>query len=415
MNSVCLSVPGKKMIPKNIERRIRRHIQAKKHDFFAIVQPGFEKTALREIPHISAELPHSKAMNGGIEFSAGIKDVWKLNFTSRCLTRILMRIGHFRVLYFEKLREKMESVPWELYLKPGQLPGFSVKCRHSRLYHTGRIEEECIKGIRSRMENIYPAAVQNQSSASGSAFGSASGYQTVYIRFEDDICTMSIDTTGEPLYRRGLRTHVTEAPMRETLASCILYEADVEKFDALLDPMCGSGVIPLEGLLISKGIPAGARRHFSFEDWPGHRAKAFDYLKKTAVKKSQTTAPGFTVYASDISKKAIEITRYNSESSGVAGDLHISCADFFSLRREDFPEARLLIASNPPYGARINVDDTGKLYRQIGIKLRRDFSGSVCAIVVPGLKAEKALGIMPEKRIPFVNGGIRVVLVIGSI
>jgi putative N6-adenine-specific DNA methylase len=395
------------MIPKNIERRIRQHIQAKKHDFLAIVQPGFEETALQEILHIGIEVSNLKTIEGGIEFNSGIRDIWKLNFTSRCLTRILMRIGHFRVLYFKKLREKMASIPWEMYLKPGQLPAFSIKCRHSKLYHTGRIKEECKNGILLHMKSVYSALPQDQLSNSGE--------QTVYVRMVCDICTVSIDTTGEPLYRRGLRKHMTKAPMRETLASCILYEADVQNFDALLDPMCGSGVIPLEAMLISKGIPPGIRRHFSFEDWPGHRVKAFDYMKKMATEKSKNTASEFTVYASDISKRAVDITRYNFGNSGVAGDFHISCADFFSLKRKNFHEDRLFIASNPPYGSRIDVDDISKLYQRIGAKLRRDFQGTHCAFVVPGPKAERALGISPTKRIPFVNGGIRVVLIIGPV
>ncbi|MFH0974407.1 MAG: hypothetical protein V1874_01330 [Spirochaetota bacterium] len=393
------------MIPQNIERRIRQHIQAGKHIFFAIVQPGFEETALQEILCKDVQLSDIKITEGGIEFSAGIKDIWELNFTSGCLTRILMRIGVFKALYFEKFREKIESVPWELYLKPEQTPGFSIKCRHSRLYHTGRIEEECGKGILSRMEKVYPATAREESSEVNRP--------TVYVRFEDDICTVSIDTTGEPLYRRGFRTHIAKAPMRETLASCILREAGVEKFDALLDPMCGSGVIPLEGALISRGIPAGMCRYFAFEDWPGHREKAFNYLKKKIIKKSKSGSTGFAVYASDIDEKAVETARYNFGTSGIAGDVEISCSDFFSLKRKDFPEEKLLIAFNPPYGERIGLKDVTQLYRQIGIKLRSGFSGSVCAVIVPGIKAEKALGISPIKRIQFINGGIRVALVIG--
>jgi putative N6-adenine-specific DNA methylase len=393
------------MIPKNIERRIRQHVHAKKHDFFAVVQPGFEDTALQEILRTSVLFSDVNITEGGIEFSGGIKDIWELNFSSGCLTRIIMRIAVFKALYFEKFREKTESIPWELYIKQDQVPGFSIKCRHSRLYHTGRIEEECAKGILSRMENIYSAAAQEESYAPS--------MQTIYVRFEDDFCTLSIDTTGEPLYRRSIRTHIAKAPMRETLASCILHEAGIENFDALLDPMCGSGVIPLEGALISKGIPAGVRRHFAFEDWPGHRKNAFDYLKRKVIENRKSCASGFSVYASDISEKAIETARYNFGSSDISVDVKISCADFFSLKRNDFPEKRLLIAFNPPYGERIGLNDVMQLYREIGIKLRSDFSGSICAVIVPGLKAEKALGISPIKRIPFVNGGIKVVLVIG--
>jgi putative N6-adenine-specific DNA methylase len=395
------------MIPKNIERRIRQHVQAKKNDFFAVVQPGFENTAFEEMKSICIELPDAEIITGGIEFRAGINDVWKLNFTSRCLTRILMRLGHFRVLHFNKFREKIAAIPWELYLMPGKIPVISIKCRRSKLYHTGRIEIECLAGINYRMESIYSTIAKDRTFLPGN--------QTVYIRFENDVCTVSMDTTGEPLYRRGIRTHIAKAPLRETLASCILHEAELEKFEAVLDPMCGSGVIPLEAMLISKGIPAGAYRNFAFEEWPGHRPPAFEHLKKSAIDKGKCKASGFAVYASDISEQAIEITRYNAESSGFACDINISSADFFSLRRDDFQHERMLIVSNPPYGGRISVDDISGFYQRLGEKLRRDFSGTFCAFVVPGLKAEKALGIFPIKRIPFINGGIRVILLIGSV
>lgn len=392
------------MIPKNIERRIRQHIQAKKHIFFAVVQPGFEETALNEISFIGAEISDITIIEGGIEFRAGIREVWKINYRSRTVTRILMRISKFKSLYFEKFRNHILTIPWELYLKPDMLPDFSIKCRHSKLYHTGRLEEECRKGIAERMEKIYP----------GKSMRESSGTRTVYLRFEDDICTVSIDTTGEPLYKRGIRKHMTKAPIRETLASCILYEAGIENFDAVVDPMCGSGVIPLEAAFILNDIPAGIMRNFAFEDWPCHSGKAFDYIKRKSDNKFNALSCKIDIFASDIDEKAVEISRFNFEKSGIPVKIHITCKDFFSLKREDFSEGRLLIAFNPPYGGRINMNDIFGFYFRIGEKLRKDFSGSLCALVLPASNAEKALGITPVKRIPFINGGKKVVLHIGK-
>jgi putative N6-adenine-specific DNA methylase len=394
------------MIPKNIERRIRQHVYAKQNEFFAIVQPGFENTALKEMNDICGNLSDAKIIEGGIVFNANARDIWKLNYSSRLLTRLLMRIGHFKALYFNELSKKTASLPWELYLNPGHALNFSIKCRHSKLYHTERIEDECLKGINSRMKEAY---------ANHEEILLDKNKQTVYIRLEDDVCTVSLDTTGEPLYRRGFRRHITEAPMRETLASCILYEAEAWKFDAVLDPMCGSGVIPIEAALLSLGIPPGIRRKFVFEEWPGHSIKGFEYIKKIIKEKLKTNAPAFAVFASDISDRAIETARYNADISGLSDKITIKKTDFFSHKRNDFPGSRLLIVFNPPYGERINLNDIKKFYKQIAVKLKKDFPDSAYAVILPSQILETDIGLSPDKKIFFRNGGLKVALLTGKV
>ncbi|MBN2041618.1 MAG: hypothetical protein JW864_16400 [Spirochaetes bacterium] len=392
------------MIPKNIERRIRQHVYAKKHTFFAVIQPGFENTALYEIYRNNIEMSNISVIQGGIEFTAGIREMWALNYLSRCVTRILMRLATFKVLYFDKFRSKTASIPWELYLAPECVPAFSIKCRHSRLYHTGRLEDECRNGITERMKTVYSNGTHNKNTSC----------QTVYIRLEDDICTLSIDTTGDPLYKRGLRTHISKAPIRETLASCILYEADILNFTNILDPMCGSGIFPMEAAFILNNTPAGITRKFAFEYWPGHKDKAFTFLKNSILKQDSSPSVNFKIFANDIDKETAELTCRNLNASGLVNKIEVTSKDFFSLKREQFPDENLLIVTNPPYGGRIDIQDLTLFYKNIGNKLNKDFSGSHFAVIVPGSAAEKAFGISPDKKIPFVNGGKKVILLIGK-
>jgi putative N6-adenine-specific DNA methylase len=391
-------------LPNNIERRIKQHIYAKNHQFFAIIQPGFEKTAADEMISLGFSEASLTLHEGGIEFESSIEDMWKLHLASRCLTRVLMRITVFKAIYFEKLREKLEAVPWELYLSPDTIPEFKVTCRHSRLYHSGRVEEECDAAVKTQMKKTY--LQKNVTADQKDHFT-----QTIFIRLEDDICTVSLDCSGDPLYRRGFRTKVSQAPLRETLASLILREARAWEFDAVIDPMCGSGVIPIEAALLSQGILPGARRSFSFEKWPGYPEKKYAFHRKTM--QEATASYHFNVYANDSDPKAIEITRSNLEQSGLSDFVELSQKDFFSLSRSDFPEKNILLVMNPPYGARIDAGNILSFYRQLRDKLRSDFADCSFAVIVPA-EAEKAFG-ENKSRVHFQNGGIRVELVVGVV
>jgi putative N6-adenine-specific DNA methylase len=392
-------------IPANIERRIRQHVYAKNHQFFAIMQPGFEKTAAHEMVSLGFNESALSLLEGGIGFESSIEDMWKLHLASYCLTRILMRIATFKVIYFEKLREKMETIPWELYLSPDTIPEFKITCRHSRLYHSGRIEEEASAAIKEKIKKIY------------TQYGSENKQkdhfcQTIFVRLEDDLCTVSLDCSGDPLYRRGFRTKVTQAPLRETLTSLILHEMHAWEFDAVIDPMCGSGVIPLEAALLSQGILPGIRRSFSFEKWPGHPEKNYAFHRKTCGNK--IPAPHFQVYASDIDSSAVEIARSNLEQSDLSDAVSLSQEDFFTLSRSGFNEKKILIVMNPPYGERIAAGNIASFYRRLGDKLRSDFSDCSFAVIVPE-EAENSFGMKSAQKISFQNGGIRVVLISGLI
>jgi len=385
---------------KGIDRRIKRHVYAGEHEFFAIVQPGFEEVAAAEI--IAAGVSDTELIEGGVIFRANVETVWKIHLATGGITRVLMRLASFRVIYFEKLHEKVAEMPWELHITPGTFPSVSASASHSRLYHTGRIEQECRASIAERLESVFGGTIDAESAETNG--------QTVYVRLEDDRCTVSLDCTGDPLYRRGFRTFVERAPLRETIASMMLRFADVGKYNVLCDPMCGSGVIPIEGALMSRGIIPGSRRTFAFEKWPGHSEKGFAYVKRVMTEHSH--AFPLEIHASDIDGGAVETARKNFAQAGF-DDIKVCERNFFDLMPEDCGAGRILFVMNPPYGERLDTQgNTARFYREIGQKIDKDFPKCGFAIIVPGEENAKHFALRYDRRILFMNGGIPVALLV---
>ncbi|TAL37626.1 MAG: hypothetical protein EPN93_05580 [Spirochaetes bacterium] len=389
---------------KALARRIRQHVTGREHRLFAVVHPGFEETAAAELRELGVASTLDLT-EGGVEFEGKLEDVYRVNYAAYTPTRLLMRLTVFRAEEFTRLRAKALEFPWELHLAGGAPLSFSITCRHSRLYHTGRIEQE----IRAAVSQRFSAAglpVPQPGDAE-----SPEGAQ-VFVRFQDDICTLSIDSTGEPLYRRGYRTHVVDAPLRETLAACILRAARLETVRTLIDPMCGSGTFSLEAALMSAGRPAGETRTFAFESWPAFRPAAFGYLKKNF--RSPGPAHGsLRIVCGDTDERALLATTANAQTAGVSSSVSPVKMDFFDYVSDIAPDATTLLVLNPPYGGRMGSRaGTVLFYKMIGEKVKADYAAARFAIVAPGQECERALDLPYSRKILFMNGGIKVALLV---
>lgn len=391
---------------KALARRIRQHAAGKPHRFFAVVQPGFEEVALEELRGIGVAEEFSP-VEGGIEFEARLDGCYRANLCSRVLTRVLMRLDRFSATHFERLRAKTAAFPWELYLSGSAPLAFSVSCSHSRLYHTGRIEEEMRGAIGERLAH-YGVELP----ADGG--DDARARQTVYARFENDMCETSLDSSGAPLYRRGYKTHITQAPLRETIAAALLRASGIERCDTLIDPMCGSGTFSIEAAHIWSGRRPGAERAFAFELWPAFRSAAFAHLKKTLGPDASAARPvsGKSIFCADIDPSAVETASGNALRAGVEGVVVPRQADFFAAGPDVPIGEGTLVALNPPYGGRIPRKNITSFYRRIGEIIRTRYASCAYCIIVPGIEIEKALSLPRDRKIVFMNGGIRVAAVI---
>ncbi len=391
---------------KALARRIKRHVAGKVHRFFAVVQPGFEELAADELREFDTAAEFS-VVEGGIEFEARPEACYRANLRSRILTRVLMRLDRFSAVHFERLRAKSAAFPWELYLSDAAPAAFSVSCSHSRLYHTGRIEEEVRAGIVERLA-LYGKTL----AADGG--NDAAPAQTVFVRFENDLCELSLDSSGAPLYRRGYKTHVAQAPLRETIAAALLRASGIERCDTLVDPMCGSGTFSIEAAHLWSGRAPGMTRSFAFEQWPAFRPAAFAHLKRTSCHETAaaSTDAAKRIHCADIDPAAVEATCGNARRAGMEGMVLPRQESFFAAVPDIPPGSKTLLVLNPPYGERIPRPNLAAFYRRIGEAIRARYEGCAYCVIVPGIEIEKALSLPWDRKIVFMNGGIRVAAVI---
>ena len=384
---------------KALTRRVKQHVKAKEHEFFAIVQPGFEQIALQEL--LGAQIGHDhKVIEGGISFMAGLTDCYKCCLMMRSLSRLLMRLKSFRAENFQRFHKSMAAIPWELFVCDGMNINFSIKARKSRLYHTDRLKQEAVDAVSERL-NSFGLSVSTDDAVQ---------QQSIYIRFDHDICTVSLDTVGGFLYKRGEKTNVTDAPLRETLAAMILFEAKVKEYDILFDPMCGSGTFSIEAAGISAGALPGLGRSFIFERWPAYSEAAFKHLQESLVTETVLKSKSLEVLACDLDSRAIHATSDNFKTA-VSG-VQISAPlkkDFLKDEIELPKKKKCLIVLNPPYGTRLKAKgDIHSLYAKIGKRLATTYNECGYAIIVPGPEVEKSFGLHYDRKIIFINGGIKV-------
>jgi putative N6-adenine-specific DNA methylase len=389
---------------KALARRIKDHVIGRGHEFFAVVHPGFEETARCELAGLG--IAAGAAGTGGVAFAGRLEDAWRANLGAGTVSRILMRLARFKATGFAEFRDRLAAVPWELHLGDGAAVNFTVSAARSRLWHEGRLEREAAQAVAQRLAGFGRSARVGKDVGAG---------QHVFIRMEENRCQVSLDSSGELLYRRGRGKFTEGAPLRETLACAILRAAGIERYRTLVDPFCGSGTFALEAGAIALGRPAGSERGFAFQSWPSFRPARFAHVRDELARTMREKAPPGPqrIFCSDLDEKAASTARRNVADAGLAGTVEVDQADFFRLHPPAAPPATVLLAMNPPYGARQLPDaDIAALFRRIGEKVRRDYAGCGYAIVVPGLENEKALGLPHDRKIPFRNGGISVALLI---
>lgn len=404
-----MNANGKTVNEKALARRVKDHVLGSAHNFYAVVQPGFEATAREELRELGIASPRI-AGSGGVAFSGKLKDAWRANLGAGTVSRVLMRLDEFKATGFGEFRAKLADFAWELHLADQARVAFSIQAGRSRLWHEGKLKEEAVQAITERL-----AAYGRRAQFIEKTDSDPAGRQTVFLRLDENRCQASLDTSGELLYRRGHGKFTEQAPLRETLACCVLHAAGIERYRIVIDPFCGSGTFALEAAAIFSGRPVNSGRPFAFQGWPSFRPARFQHLKDELEKEMRQRAPAGThkIFCSDIEPKAAATAQHNLESAGFPSLAEVDQADFFHLHPPAADPAGVLLVMNPPYGSRLaQGSDVAALYRHIGDKVRNDYAGCGYAIIVPGLELEKALGLPHEEKILFHNGGIGVALLI---
>lgn len=300
------------------------------YKIFLIIAPGLEALALRELQE-KCPLPNTLVTKGGIEVMGNLDWIVRAHTILKIPTRMLLRLEEFKVKDFPKLHQKFLNLKWNTFLSHPE-PEFEISCTRSRLMHTGRIEETIKKALTEALvrqplnrdweKKKYPP-------------------QTFYIRLVEDVLTLSVDLSGEPLYKRGLQIIKGEAPIRENLASAFLYEltAGLKSSYPLVDPMCGSGTFLTEAENFHRPLH---KRPFAFETFPFFKGK----LVRAGEESSPLPISG--VKGFDLNEELIKKVR---DASGLDLNVLDSAKDKLPMH-QDF-----IMICNPPYGERIKIEN----------------------------------------------------------
>lgn len=374
---------------------------------FAVCAPGLERVLEQELSTLGLMQPRQhrakKDMRaGGVEFRGDLPALYRANLHLRTAGRILVRLGAFHATTFAELRHQASALEWEKFIAPRQPIALRVTCHKSRLYHSEAVAERVAGAIEDRLG----APVQTHKSQDDA--DETSEAQLIVVRLVNDECALSADSSGALLHQRGYRLATAKAPLRETLAAGLLLASGWDKQSPLLDPFCGAGTIAIEAALLARHIAPGAARRFSFMNWPGYRASAWQAALAEAQSQHRETCP--PILASDRDAGAIEAARANAERAGVAANIEFTRQAVSAITP---PSGSGWLITNPPYGARVREkDDLRNLYARFGQVLRARFPGWQVGILIAeaALQASLNLPFDEGRSVGLVNGGLRVKL-----
>ena len=358
--------------------------------FFAPCPQGLEGVLEQELHDLG--VPMTTKTEGGIAFLAPWATMYWVNLKSHLASRVLWEVGQAPYLSEDDVYRAAYSLPWPDWFTSSQTIKVKVSARRCPLtsldFITLRIKDAvCDKFMAVRHKR--PDVDTKHPSIKIDAFLDAS---TV---------TFYLDTSGDPLFKRGHRVLSVEAPLRENLAAGLLRLAGWTPNEVLLDPMCGSGTIPLEAALMGRKIAPGQSRSFGFERLIVHDPKRWGHLREASRIKQLATVPA-AIYASDWDPAAVKIAQRIFQGAGVGIDIRLRQSDVLDL---EAPAERGVIIINPPYGIRLSKpEELDQFYPKLGDWLKQRFSGWRAYIFTGDLRVPKLIGLAPSKRIPLFNG-----------
>ena len=320
---------------------------------FLAAPPGLEPLLADEARTLG--LAGVKALAGGVECTGAWGDVWRANLSLRGATRVLVRIASFPAVHLAQLDKRARALRWVDWLPREAAITVEATCRASKIYHSGAAAERVERAVKAALGEPAATAIPI----------------SLFVRIDRNICTVSIDSSGEPLYKRGFKQAVGKAPLRETMAALFLRACGYRGDEPVLDPMCGSGTLVIEAAEMALGLLPGRARDFAFSHLPSFDADTFDTMREGAAS-APLVEPRF--FGADRNQGAIEMAEANAARAGVAPVTSFSQATVRTLARPDGPAGLVIV--NPPYGARIG-DRKALLatYRTLGDRLLSAFAG----------------------------------------
>ena len=363
-------------------------------DKFELIVPtlfGLEAMVSKELYRLGYD--SKKTEDGKVVFDGDYDAVCRANMWLRCGERVLIKVGEFEAKTADDLYEGVKALPWERFIAKDD--AFPVK---------GRTIRSELNSDRNSQIMIKKAIADRLGEKYGISWMSETGV-TYQIQFTiiKNIVTLMIDTSGEPLHKRGYRKKANLAPLRETIAAAMVMISYWKFEEPFLDPFCGSGTIPIEAAMFKRNIAPGLMRNFAFESFPQIDKRLLKDIIDEA-KDEEHRDVSLDITASDIDPYALELTEHNAKAAGVS--------EFINIKRADAEKIFLdkecgSIITNPPYGERLSdLEECRKLYRQISKSFSRLPKWSYY-ILTSHEDFEKEFGKRADRRRKIYNGMLR--------
>lgn len=351
---------------------------------------GLEETLAQELTSLGAdEIQIGRRM---VSFRGDKEMMYKANFCLRTAIRILKPIKQFVAKNADEVYEQIKAIHWEDYLDIDKTFAvdavvFSEEFRHSK-FVSYKVKDAIVDYFRDAYDKRPSVRISKPD-------------VLLNIHIAETKCTLSLDSSGESLHRRGYRQEAVEAPLNEVLAAGMILMSGWHGECDLIDPMCGSGTIPIEAALIARNIAPGVfRKEFAFEKWIDFDQELFDKIYNDD---SQEREFAHKIYGYDNNPKANEIATHNIKAAGVSKDVTLKLQPFQQFEQ---PKEKAVIITNPPYGERISTNDLLGLYSMIGERLKHAFTGNTAWILSYREECFDQIGLKPTAKIPLFNGAL---------
>ena len=360
----------------------------KNQNYTATTLAGLEEILAQELIEIGAD--EVQIGRRSVYFSGDQKMLYKANYCLRTALRILVPIDSYKIYSVDDLYQRAKNFKWEELFDCDQT--FAIQSTvfsdlfDNSMYASLKLKDAIVDRFRYKFDNRPNVDSKNPD-------------VLINLHISAEFCTISLDSSGESLHKRGYRVGQNEAPMSEVLAAGLLRLSDWDCKSNLIDPMCGSGTIAIEAAMLANGIyPGSIRKNFGFKNWRSFNAELFKRMENEVQPAEQTPV---RISASDILRRNIDIASKNADEAGVGSLVDFKISDFKVL--EPASEKPFLLF-NPPYGERLTPDDTN-FYGMIGERLKHHYTNATVWIISTP-QCLKSIGLRPSRKIPILNGSL---------
>ncbi|HNQ61212.1 MAG TPA: THUMP domain-containing protein [Bacteroidia bacterium] len=353
---------------------------------------GFEDLLVDELKFLGAR--NIQKATRAVLFDGDTELMYKVNLWSRISLRVLKPIGSFPAGDEQQLYEGIKRIEWSKYMEPDETLAVDAVVNRSKLSHSLYVAQKTKDGIvdqfRNRMGQRPNVDLRKPT-------------LRIHVHLSEDVASISLDSSGESLHKRGYRQQQGDAPLNETLAAGLVLLSNWDRRSGLTDLMCGSGTILIEAGLLARNIAPGIfRTEFGFERWKDFDEELWKRLREDAESSKLESLP-FRLTGIERDHQVIEAAKENIRFAGLSNDIDLHNMSFQGYTPEVLPT---VIISNPPYGLRITTEDLFQLYTDLGASFKKVFPGVTAWVLTANKEASHKIGLKPSRKIPVFNGAI---------